>query len=41
MPTIINKRGEDIAKQYKLNPKDPKDRNTIKTQLAAEFGIAF
>jgi hypothetical protein len=41
MPEIINKRGEDIAKQYKLNPKDPKDRNTIKTQLAAEFGIAF
>jgi hypothetical protein len=41
MPAIINKRGEDIAKQYKLNPKDPKDRNTIKTQLAAEFGIAF
>jgi hypothetical protein len=41
MPTIINKRGEDIAKQYKLNPKDSKDRNTIKTQLAAEFGIAF
>ena len=41
MPAIINKRGEDIAKQYKLNPKDPKDRNTIRTQLAAEFGIAL
>jgi hypothetical protein len=41
MPSIINKRGEDIAKQYKLNPKDPKDKNIIKTQLAAEFGIAF
>lgn len=41
MPAIINKRGEDIAKQYKLNPKDPKDRNTIKMQLAAEFGIAL
>jgi hypothetical protein len=41
MPAIVNKRADDIAKQYKLNPKDPKDRNTIKTQLAAEFGIAF
>lgn len=41
MPSIINKRGEDIAKQYKLNPKDPKDRNTIRNQLAAEFGIAL
>jgi len=41
MPVIVNKRADDIAKQYKLNPKDPKDRNTIKTQLAAEFGIAF
>jgi len=41
MPEIINKRGEDIAKQYKLNPKDPKDRNIIRNQLAAEFGIAL
>ena len=41
MPAIVNKRAADIAKQYKLDPNKPADRNTIKTQLAAEFGIAF
>jgi hypothetical protein len=41
MPTIVNKRAADIAKQYKLDPNKEADRNTIKTQLAAEFGIAF
>jgi hypothetical protein len=41
MPAIINKRAADIAKQYKLDPNKPADRNTIKTQLAAEFGIAL
>jgi hypothetical protein len=41
MPTIINKRADDIAKQYKLDPQNPKDQNTILRQLAAEFGVAF
>jgi len=41
MPTIVNKRAADIAKQYKLDPTKEADKNTIKTQLAAEFGIAF
>jgi hypothetical protein len=41
MPVIINKRASDIAKQYKLDPENPKDQNTILKQLAAEFGIAF
>ena len=41
MPAIVNKRAADIAKQYKLDPNKQADRNTIKTQLAAEFGIAF
>ena len=41
MPVIIENRAESIAKQYKLNMEDPKDRNTILRQLAAEFGVAF
>jgi hypothetical protein len=41
MPVIVNKRAADIAKQYKLDPAKPADRNTIKMQLAAEFGIAL
>jgi HEPN domain-containing protein len=41
MPVIINKRAGDIAKQYKLDPENPKDENTILKQLAAEFGVAF
>ena len=41
MPVIIENRAEAIAKQYKLNLEDPKDRNTILRQLAAEFGVAF
>jgi hypothetical protein len=41
MPVIIENRANAIAKQYKLNIEDPKDRNTILRQLAAEFGVAF
>lgn len=41
MPNIVNKRAAELAKQYKLDPTKEADRNTIKTQLAAEFGIAF
>jgi hypothetical protein len=41
MPSIINKRGSEIAKNYNLDPKKPADLQTINRQLAAEFGIAF
>lgn len=41
MPSIINKRGKEIAKNYNLNPEKPADLQTINRQLAAEFGIAF
>ena len=41
MPSIVNKRGEEIAEQFKLNPDNQKDLNTINRQLAAEFGISF
>jgi hypothetical protein len=41
MPSIINKRGKEIAQQYKLDLKKPADLQTIDRQLAAEFGIAF
>lgn len=41
MPSIVNKRGEEIAKQYKLDPTKAADQQTIMRQLAAEFGIAF
>jgi hypothetical protein len=41
MPAIVNKRAAELAKQYKLDPTKEADKNTIKTQLAAEFGIAF
>lgn len=41
MPQIVNKRGDEIAKQFNLDPKKPADLNTIQRQLAAEFGIAF
>lgn len=41
MPTIVEKRADEIAKAYKLNKNDPKDRQTIKRQVAAEFGIPF
>ena len=41
MPSIVNKRSEEIAKAYKLDPKKPADKETIKRQLAAEFGIPF
>ena len=41
MPNIINSRGAEIAKQYKLDPKKPEDLNTINRQLAAEFGVSF
>lgn len=41
MPTIVEKRADEIAKAYKLNKNNPKDRQTIKRQVAAEFGIPF
>jgi hypothetical protein len=42
MPTLINERGKEIAKQFNLNPeKNPADMNTIQRQLAAEFGVSF
>lgn len=41
MPSIVEKRADEIAKAYKLNKNDPKDRQTIKRQVAAEFGIPF
>ena len=41
MPDIVNKRGEEIAEQFKLNPDNQKDLNTINRQLAAEFGVSF
>lgn len=41
MPSIVNKRADEIAKAYKLDPAKPSDKATIKRQLAAEFGIPF
>jgi hypothetical protein len=41
MPTIVNKRASEIAKAYKLDPNKEADKQTIKRQLAAEFGIPF
>jgi hypothetical protein len=47
MPSIVNKRAGEIAKAYNLDPDNPKnpnreaDKQTIKRQLAAEFGIPF
>lgn len=41
MPSIINERGKQIAKEYKLDPSKPADKATIQRQLAAEFGIGY
>ena len=41
MPSIVNKRADEIASAYKLDPEKPSDKATIKRQLAAEFGIPF
>lgn len=41
LPSLINKRGKEIAAQYKLDLKKPADLQIIDRQLAAEFGIAF
>jgi hypothetical protein len=41
MPSIINSRGAEIAKQYNLDPNKPADLQTINRQLAAEFGVSF
>jgi hypothetical protein len=41
MPSIVNKRADEIAKAYKLDPNKEADKQTIKRQLAAEFGIPF
>lgn len=41
MPRIIQERGKQIEKEYKLDPKDPSTKNTVLRQLAAEFGVVF
>jgi hypothetical protein len=41
MPSIVNKRADEIATAYKLDPTKQTDKATIKRQLAAEFGIPF
>lgn len=41
MPSLINERGKQIAKEYKLDPNKPADMQTIQRQLAAEFGIGL
>jgi hypothetical protein len=41
VPNIVNQRGKEIEKQYKLDPKDPATKKTVERQLAAEFGISF
>ena len=41
LPSLINKRGKEIAAQYKLDLNKPADLQIIDRQLAAEFGIAF
>jgi hypothetical protein len=41
VPNIVNQRGKEIEKQYKLDPKDPATQKTVERQLAAEFGISF
>ena len=41
IPSIVNQRGKEIEKQYKLDPKDPATKKTVERQLAAEFGISF
>jgi hypothetical protein len=41
VPNIVNQRGKEIEKQYKLDPKDPATKKTVDRQLAAEFGISF
>jgi len=39
MPKIINDKAAEIAKQYKLDPNIPKDKQMIMRQLSAYFGI--
>jgi len=41
MPSIIQERGKQIEKQYKLDPKDPATKPTVLRQLSAEFGVPF
>jgi hypothetical protein len=41
MPSIIQERGKQIEKQYKLDPKDPATKSTVLRQLSAEFGVPF
>jgi len=41
MPSIIQERGKQIEKQYKLDPKDPATKATVLRQLSAEFGVPF
>jgi len=41
IPSIVQARGKDIAKQYNLDPNKPADLQTINRQLAAEFGVSF
>ena len=39
MPKIINDKASEIAKQYKLNPENPRDKQLIMKSLSAFFGI--
>lgn len=41
IPSIVQSRGKEIAKQYNLDPNKEADLNTINRQLAAEFGVSF
>lgn len=41
MPSIIQERGKQIEREYKLDPKDPATKNIVLRQLAAEFGVVF
>jgi len=41
IPSIVQSRGKEIAKQYNLDPNKPADLQTINRQLAAEFGVSF
>jgi hypothetical protein len=41
IPSIVQARAKEIAKQYNLDPNKPADLNTVNRQLAAEFGVSF
>lgn len=41
IPSIVQARAKEIAKQYNLDPNKREDLNTVNRQLAAEFGVSF